>query len=250
MKITVVFVRVVTKPEYAHGEQRLLESYLKYPPEIKHELVIIDRQGDSPDDVPGAKHLRYDGGGWDCGAWQFAGKNIDTELLVCFNSSCYITGWLWLDRFVSAVENHGDGLYGPLTSNEISPHVRTPCMIFQPNVILEYPAEVKTREDTYRFESMGFGPVPNFTQWTAQRGFAVRLVTWYGDYGMDTWRDPSNIFRKGNQHALIVRDRHCDAYEASDEAGKAMLEDLAGRGDPVKQAESERLNLVPYWERK
>src|SRR4029077_12130403 len=119
--------------------------------------------GDSPDDVPGAKHMRYDGDGWDCGAWQFAGRNIDTDLLVCFNSSTYITCHLWLKRFVDVVENHGDGLYGPLTSNEIVPHVHTPCMIFQPKIINDYPMVVRSRDDTYRFESLGFSKdVPNF----------------------------------------------------------------------------------------
>jgi hypothetical protein len=248
MKPTVVFVRVVTKQEYRHGEGRLLDSYRKFDAGVEHDLVIIDRCGDSPDDVPGAKHIRYDGGGWDCGAWQFAGRNIDAELLVCFNSSCYITGHNWLLRFVAAVEAHGDGLYGPLTSNEVFPHVRTPCMIFQPKIINDYPAQVESRLDTYRFESMGFsGGPPNFTQWTKQHSHATMLVTWYGAYDMEHWRDPANIFRKGNQQSLIVKDRHCDAYEASDEAGKAMLEGLAGRGDLKRQEEIEA--GLPRWKK-
>lgn len=242
MKIAVVFVRVNAKPQYRHGEQRLLDSYLKFKPDIAHDLVIIDRYSDSPDDIPGAKHLRYDLSGWDCGAWQFAGNNIDADLLVCFNSSCYITGPNWLKRFVEAVEKYGDGLYGPLTSNEIIPHVRTPCMIFQPQVIRDYPHKVQSRENTYQFESMGFPDgTPNFTQWVNQRGQVTKLVTWYGVYDMNEWRDPANIFRKGNQHALIVKDRHCEAYEASDEPNKRMLEGLAGHGDPARQQEVQEM---------
>ena len=248
MKPTVVFVRVVTKPEYQHGENRLLESYWHWKPAIDHDLVIIDRGADSPDDVANAKHLRYDGGGWDCGAWQFAGRNIDTDLLVCFNSSCYITGSQWLERFVEAVEKHSDGLYGPLTSNEVAPHVRTPCIIFQPHVINAYPRKVETREDTYRFESCGWPDgTPNFTQYTAQLGYETMLVTWYGEYDQAHWRDPANIFRRGNQQSLIVRDRHCDVYEASDEAGKGRLEELAGRGDVAKQEAFEK--SLPRWEK-
>lgn len=244
MKVSVVFIRVTDKEQYRYGEARLLESYQKHDPYCKHELVIIDRHGDSPDDVPGAKHLRYDGGGWDCGAWQFAGRNIDTDLLVCFNSSCYITGNAWLRHFVEAAERFGDGLYGPLTSNEIIPHVRTPCMIFQPKVINDYPEQVNSREDTYRFESMGYpSGVPNFTQWVRGKGLATMLVTWYGAYYITEWRNPANIFRKGNQHALIVKDRHCEAYEASDETGKRFLEGLAGHGDP---AEEERINKLLF----
>lgn len=241
MKVSVVFTRVVTKPEYRHGEQRLLESYLKYKTDVPHDLYIIDRYGDSPDDVPGAKHLKYMGGGWDCGSWQFAGKNIDTDLLVCFNSSTYITCHLWLKRFVEAVEKYGDGLYGPLTSNEVMPHVRTPCMIFQPHIINSYPVEVTDRQGTYQFESMGFPHTPNFTMWTKLQGYATMLVSLYGAFGMSEWREPANIFRRGNQSACLVKDRHADAYDASDEAGKRKLEELAGLADPVKQAHLDKV---------
>jgi hypothetical protein len=227
MRVIAVFVRVNNKPEYAHGEQRLLDSYLKFKPQYPHKLVIIDRNGDSPDDIE-AKHLRYDKGGWDCGAWQFAGKNIDTDLLVCFNSSTYITGDNWLKHFVDAVEKHGDGLYGPLTSYEIAPHVRTPCMIFQPHVINDYPMEVQSREDTYRFESLGWpNGVPNFTQWVKNKGQKTVLVTWDGSYDLWQWRTPPNIFRRGDQSNLIVKDRHCEAYEVSYAENKARLEALA-----------------------
>lgn len=237
MKVTVVMVRVVTKEEYRHGEQRLLESYQKHDPYCEHDLVIIDRCGDSPDDVPGAKHIRYDGGGWDCGAWQFAGRAIDTELLVCFNSSCQIKFSGWLRRFVEAAEKYGTGLYGPMTSNEVVPHVRTPCMIFQPEVINSYPREVQTREDTYRFESMGWPDgTPNFTQWVKQQGWATMLVTHYGAHGMATWRNPPHIFRRGNQNNLLVQDRHCEAYAISDDQNKRMLEGLAGLADPAYEA--------------
>ncbi len=231
MKVTVVFVRVVTKPEYDVGAIRWKDSYLIYESEYPHDLVIIDRYADSTDGLfrpYTSKHLRYDKGGWDCGAWQFAGKNIDTDLLVCFNSSTYVTGNGWLKRFVDAVERCGDGLYGPLTSYEVHPHIRTPCMIFQPHVIQDYPNEVQTRDDTYRFECLGWPDgTPNFTQWVQQKGLATGLVTWDGVYEMRDWRKPDNIFRRGDQSNLVVKDRHCEAYEASDAAGKATLEKLA-----------------------
>ena len=230
-RVVVCFVRVVTKPQYDHGAQRWLDSYIQYAPRCAHEVVIIDRYADSPDDMfdgISSRHLRYDGGGWDCGAWQFAGRNIDTDLLVCFNSSTYVTGNGWLKRFVDAVDRYGDGLYGPLASCEIQPHIRTPCMIFEPHVVTSYPHEVLSREDTWRFEVFGFPPLNvNFTQWVRSKGLQTRLVTWDGVYDLPEWRKPPNIFRRGDQSNLITKDRHCEAYEVSDAEGKERLEALA-----------------------
>lgn len=232
MKVTVIFVRVVTKPEYHHGSQRWLDSYLNFAPNCPHEVIVINRYADSPDamfDGIATRYLRYDGGGWDCGAWQFAGRNIDTDLLVCFNSSTYVTGDGWLKRFVDAVEANGDGLYGPLASYEIQPHIRTPCMIFQPHVVNSYPYEVNSRDDTYRFEVFGFPPKNiNFTQWVRDRGMRTMLVTWDGVYDLPDWRKPENVFRKGDQSNLVTWDRHCEAYSISDARGKGILEGLAG----------------------
>ncbi len=234
MKVTVVFVRVVTKPEYDHGFKRLIESCLKYKSGHDYAAVVINRYADASlrelnlEGNYHVRHMRYDGGGWDCGAWKFAGQNIDTDLLVCFNSSTYVTGDGWLKRFVDTVEQYGDGLYGPFGSYEVQPHIRTPCMIFQPHVINSYPYEVNSRDDTYRFEVFGFPPENrNFTQFTRDLGFKTMLVTWDGVYDLPDWRKPPNIFRRGDQSNLIVKDRHAEAYEVSDAEGKAKLEGLA-----------------------
>lgn len=230
MNVTVCFVRVNTKAEYNHGHERWLAAYKKHTAGHPHELAIINRYADNPDNMfDGAIHFKYSGGGWDCGSWKFAGKHIDTDLLVCFNSSTYVTGPGWLKRIVEAVERHGDGLYGPMASYEVCPHIRTPCMAFQPHVINDYPMEVESRPDSYRFESFGFGNgVPNFTQWTRQKGLATMMVTWDGEYDQPQWRTPPNIFRRGDQSNLIVHDRHVEAYAASSPEGKAYLEKLAG----------------------
>ena len=229
MKPTVVFVRVPKKPEYLSGEIRWMESYLKNKPDIEHDVVIINNHGDGdPDFLPGATNLRYDGGGWDCGAWKFAAKNIPAEFLICFNSSTRIMYPDWMEKITKAAAENGDGIYGPLTSFEIVPHIRTPCMAFQPHVMAGYPREVLDREDTYRFESLGYPDgTPNVTQWARAKGFKTMLVARSGAYNLPEWRKPKNVFRDGDQSDLLIRDRHCDAYEISAPDGKAFLEKLA-----------------------
>lgn len=226
---TVVIVRVVGKPEYEPGFQRWLASYFRYLPSIKHRVVVIERYAKGEQlPVPGFIYqtVRYDGGGWDCGAWQFAARNLNAELLVCFNSTTQIMGENWLERFVDAVDIYGSGLYGPMASLEVAPHIRTPCMIFTPEVMNAYPFEVLSREDTYRFESMGFACVPNISMWTRADGKPVKMVTWSGVYDLLDCRKPPNVFRSGDQSDLIVKDKHAELYEQSDAAGKAYLEQL------------------------
>lgn len=231
MKISVVCIRVNGKAQYDQGILRWISSYIAFKPTLPHELICVDRysDGDASLDSVVTRRMRYDGGGWDCGTWQFVAQNVDTDLLVCCNTSTYFWKAGWLDRFVAAVEQHGEGLYGPLTSNEVNPHVRTPCMIFQPAVIARYPHDVQTREDTYRFESMGWPDgMPNVTQWARQQmGYKTMLVTWDGCYEPADWRNPPNIFRRGDQSNCIVKDRHCDYYANSGEVGKRQLELLA-----------------------
>lgn len=226
MTPTVVIVRVVGKPQYEPGVRRWFDSYLRFKPSIKHDLIMIERYADGDDTfAPFVTHtVRYDGGGWDCGAWQFAAKILNAELLVCFNSTCQIMGHGWLDRFVEAVETNGPGLYGPMASLEVYPHIRTPCMVFTPEVMNAYPGQVLTREDTYRFESFGFGGLPNVSMWARSEGYPVRMVTWSGVYDLLDCRNPPNVFRDGDQSDLIVKDKHAEAYEASSADGKVYLE--------------------------
>lgn len=230
MKPTVVFVRVNAKPEYEEGAQRWAESYRRFRPEMEHDLIIVNRYTDAPNsslDDLGAMEIRYDEKGWDCGTWKFVAKYVPSPFLVCFNSSTIIQGPGWLERFIGAVERNGAGIYGPLASYEIVPHIRTPCMAFTPEVMNAFPQEVTSREDTYRFESCGYPDgTPNVTQWARSKGFQTRLVTWSGDFDQPEWKQP-NVFRQGDQSDLMVLDRHCAAYEVSDAAGKAQLERLA-----------------------
>lgn len=228
MTPTVVFVRVVGKPEYEPVAKRWADSYRKHRPTIPHEVVMIERYADGDGSFADITTdvVRYDGGGWDCGAWQFAAASLGARFLICFNSTTTIQGDGWLERFMDAVEAHGNGLYGPMASLEVAPHIRTPCMAFTPDVMIHYPHTVRTREETYQFESMGFGGTPNVSLFTRERGLPVKMVTWSGVYDLLDCRKPANVFRSGDQSDLIVKDKHAEHYEQSDPSYRAYLEQL------------------------
>ena len=228
MKVTVATIRVVGNDLYTGHSNRWLETYKKFKPALKHELIVVNCDHDRPDDLfdsVATRQLTYKGGGWDCGTWQWLGNMVNTDLLVCCNSSTYFHREGWLERFVAEVYVHGLGLYGSMASYEISPHMRTPCYVFQPNVMIDYPILIDSRPKTYTFECAGMKDT--FTSYCRRKGFVTRLVTWDGSYDLPDWRKPANIFRRGDQSNVMVKDKHADAYEASSPEGKAFLEKLA-----------------------
>lgn len=230
MKITLVFILVPGVPHYDAAAKRWLESYHQFKPAIPHEVLLVKKTGDpvNPDfDYVTTSYLDYDGGGWDCGTWQHVGKTVSTDLLVCMNTRTRLVRSGWLERIVVAVERHGLGLYGPWASYEIKAHIRTPCMIFQPEIIRDYPVIIDSRERALQFESHGTVQADNFSWWCMEMGYTVKLVTWDGEYDQPKWRSPRNIFRRGDQSNCLLFDRHCDIYAEASPEEKQRLERLA-----------------------
>lgn len=224
MKISLCTIRVPANPMYDSVTERWLRTYEQFKPEIAHDLIVVDSDVAAPPGEHG-KHTDdfrvYTGGGWDCGIWQWLAKTVDCDLLICTNTSTYFTRAGWMERFVEAFKQHGPGLYGSMTSLEVSPHVRTPVYVFPPEIMRDYPMLCDSRPKTYTFECLGMKDT--FTSFCRQKGLPTMLVTWDGCYDLPDWRKPDNIFRRGDQSNILVKDRHADNYEASDEAGKANL---------------------------
>lgn len=213
---------------YDSVRERWISTYVQFKPAINHELVVVDSDvaTDPAEYSPHAsRFMVYTGGGWDCGIWQMVGREIQTDLLICCNSSTYFHRHGWMERFVEAVEQYGVGLYGSMGSYECSPHLRTPCLVFQPQVVNAYPWITACRNDTWAFEVLR--GADNFTQWSGRNGFTPRLVTWDGVWEQPDWRKPDNIFRRGDQSNILVKDRHVDTFAASPPEGKETLSKLA-----------------------
>lgn len=228
MKIQLATIRVPQSPIYDSVTARWLQTYQPYYPDTPHDLIVVDSDIAAP---PG-DHARftddfrvYTGGGWDCGIWQWLAKTSDADLLICCNTSSHFWKPGWMERFVEEFQKHGPGLYGSMASYELSPHIRTPVYVFPPEIMRDYPILCDSRPKTYTFECAGMKDT--FTSFCRQRGLPTKLVTWDGCYDLPDWRKPDNIFRRGDQSNILVKDRHSDTYEASDEEGKLKLARLA-----------------------
>ena len=228
MKLCLTTIRVPENPLYDSVTARWIETYARFKPEIPHDLIVVDSDIAAPPGVHGAytdDFRVYTGGGWDCGIWQWLAKTVDCDLLICTNTSSYFTRAGWMERFVEAFKEHGPGLYGSMSSFELSPHIRTPVYVFPPEIMRDYPILCDSRQKTYTFECAGMGDT--FTSYCLKKGLPVKLVTWDGCYDLADSRKPDNIFRRGDQSNILVKDRHSDTYEASDEEGKLRLARMA-----------------------
>lgn len=231
MKVIVLYLRILERVEpslpvwisYEVGERRFLQSYKLFRPDMPHELLVINccKANDlRPWDDVVTRYGWYGGFGSDCGTFQAIGQALDCELVVCFNSLAYLWRPGWLEPLANARHRHGPGVYGPTASYEVNPHLRTPCIAFDPMVLRNYPILIDTREKAAWFEH---GP-ENVSLWAHRQGLPSLMVTDSGEYPMNQWRSPANIFRRGNQSACLVRDRHLDIYDSSTPAYRTALE--------------------------
>lgn len=234
MKIAVVYNWVekstdaVPLPEgWTDILRRFVESYSAFDAGYAHDLYICAsgaRLTQHSTAILAGTHfkvLRYNGGGWDIGAYQHAAKHLlDYDFVVCLNSQAHIRKANWLRSFAEAFERFGAGVYGASSSFEISPHIRTCCIAFTPRLILEYPLEVRCRYDAVVFEHSP----KNFSLWALEKGLPVCVVTQSGVDQLAESRNRPDIFRRGSQGDLLINDRHTIIYNSASPAEKERLE--------------------------
>jgi hypothetical protein len=234
MKIAVVYNWVEKATDAAPLPQgwtdilrRFVESYRAFYAGYAHDLYIC---------VSGAsltqhsmailagthfKALRYNGGGWDIGAYQHAAKHLlDYDFVICLNSQAHVIKANWLLFFAQAFEKFGVGVYGASSSFETFPHIRTCCIAFPPRLILEYPLDARCRYDAELFEHSPRG----FSPWAIEKGLPVCVVTQSGVDQLAESRNRPNIFRRGSQGELLIHDRHTIIYSSASPAEKEQLE--------------------------
>lgn len=202
--------------------QRFCDTYLKYPANYPHTLVIVCNDPNWNDyrhvfsQMP-CMLVEGDNVGWDIGAFQKVAQSVEADLMVFFGSTAYLTRSGWLKRMVESYEKHGFGIYGALASgadpkSNVYTHIRTTGFWMHPSLLKSYPYSVASSNDRnspdsrYSFEHGKY----SITNWVLLNGGKVILVTWIGEYEVNQWSLAQNSFHNGNQSALIVRDRLCD----------------------------------------
>lgn len=228
MKTAIVYLKVVGRsdqncppPEhYAPWTERFVRTYEEFKGNTPHDLLMVNCGSTS-----GGK-LDYAGHGWDVGASQWANNVLKDEydFLIFMNTANHFWRHGFVERMVGARQKYGPGMYGPSSSYENTPHIRTPCFAVDPKQFAEYPFQIVDREGTFRSEAGD----KNITTWYRSMGLPTYTVAADGnDYPVDDWRKPPNVFRRGDQTNCLVWDRHMEVYRDSSPERKRELERMA-----------------------
>lgn len=237
MKTALVYVHVMKSAigapdHYAPFSHRFVTTYEQFRPATPHAVVVVCCGGIADDARPlfdrlnpfeNVRYVRYNGNGWDIGAMQSVAWAINCEFAVFIGACCYFWRPGWLERLVDCHRAWGDGLYAPMASFEMRPHLRTCCFACSPKLLREYPITVDSGESRREFET-GAGSIAEFT---IASKMPCKMVTWEGSYDRSHWRDPENIFRRGDQSNCMIRDRHTDIYAEATPEEQARLARLA-----------------------
>jgi glycosyltransferase involved in cell wall biosynthesis len=225
---------------YGISARKFSDTYRLFPPGVEHQLVVVCCNGPASDQLTQlfkgspATFAIYRGGGWDCGAAQETAQTADCDFLVIANARVYFQRAGWLRRLAEARVEFGEGLYGasasyetlPFVPGELNPHIRTSFYGYNPKIFRQYPHLIDSRDKCYKFESGAW----NFTRWFQARGNPCRMVTWDGCYEKQEFRKPPNVFRKGDQSNLIIRDGQTDMYAQATAQRRSELETFANGG--------------------
>jgi len=231
MNVGVIFVcPVVNWGRFEPLVKRFVSNYKQLPPDYPHELHVICNGGEP---TPEIKSLfsdlspiyhTHDNSGWDIGAFQKFAPLVNCNPILFLGTNTHFRRAGWLRRLVEVYKEIGPGLLATATSNDICPHVRTNGFLCDPKLVTAAtPNKISTLKDRHHFE---VGPTSLYSTARGQ-GLPCFLVTWDGVYPPERWREPVNIYRRGDQSNCLIYDRHHEIFEASSPEMKVRLGRIA-----------------------
>lgn len=169
--------------------------------------------------LPNCGFIEHDNSGQDCGAFQYAAKNIPADMMVFFGTHTYFKRPGWLKRMVDTFNQYGQmHLYGS-TGNQgdarfnVYPHIRTTAFWCSPSIINECPLRVTHNGLRYLWEH---GP-DGLTSWVIKENRRAWIVAWDNVYPLHICDSIPEGFHRGNQTNVLVGDRltappywHCE----------------------------------------
>lgn len=213
-----VLVYVFAGERYMDHALKFVASYQNAPGGIDHSTLIVCN-GVPADGfakalfaaLPEVSFLEHDNSGWDIGAFQAASQHLPNTVAVFCGASAWFPRPGWMVRVVQSSMRRGLGIFGCMGNAGdarfgVSPHIRTTGFWLTTELMNRYPLRVKDAGLRYSFEHG-----PNcLTSWITGQGMPAYVVSWDGEYMRDAWDHIPNGFHRGDQSAVMIRDRLCD----------------------------------------
>lgn len=219
--------------------KRFTDSFREFPPGTDdYEVWAMCCWGEPTDEVREmfysikTKFIDYPDHGCDIGAAQWA-AGLDTQgipkFIIGMTNWCYFHRKGWLKRYMEAREKHGQALYCVSTSKERGIlHACTRAYAMDAEMWWRYPHIIDRREKGPMFESGEWC----LTTWAQSKQYPVIQVTWDNERPLAESRHPDEkgIFRRGDQNAMLVWDRHTDIFRDVSSENKKRLANIADFG--------------------
>jgi hypothetical protein len=236
--------------------KRYLDSLLKFESGVSYELALVVNRPDNTEMYwkgqlelmemakgLASQYFVYTGGGQDIGSAQyFAGLQTENAFLVCTSSRVYAWKDGWLKKMVDARMEFGEGLYATMLSRERQRlHACSRCYGIDSDRFKMYSFKVNSHTpDGSHFEC---GELPgengtfawswNLLEWFQRMKVTAKVV--YQDRVLDIGdgRDAmavENIYRRGDQSNLILKDWITDMYANGDDAARRTMESMCFGG--------------------
>ena len=226
VRATVVYVHVPGKPEFAVHAKRFVDSYIKNPPGIDHDTLIVCNGDETPGELfttlPNVTMVHHNNTGMDIGAYLLAAKLVGTDVQVSCGSHTTFRKPGWLLRMLEVWATHGPGVYGCTASYQIRPHLNTSGFWCAPEMLRRYQGQVVTKQDRYEFEH---GPNAFWIQ-MATAGWPVKLITPDEELDWQEWRNPRNGFCKGDQSDCMLWYHILESYQLMPYGQKSSMSNL------------------------
>lgn len=199
-----------------------------------HKVIVAVNGGRICDDIAimfygiNTTFVEYHGNGCDIGSAQFVSTLCQQpdDFLINMTSRCHFHREGWLARFMEVRSKYGPGLYGASASHEGgTPHICTRAYALDASLFRDYPHLIDTRSKGQKFECGEWC----LTSWIKSRKLPTVQVLWDSCQDEAHWRDPKEqgIYRRNNQSAMLVWDRHTDIYRDASAEERIRLENMA-----------------------
>jgi hypothetical protein len=232
VRICICYIAVTHGPITPDYASRFVATFNEYPPGVDCDVLIACNGGPLSLDLSlifaplnPMFFPRENDGGWDISAFQDAARGPckDYDAMLCLGESNYFHREGWLRRLVEAWNDHGEGMYGPFSSNAVRSHMNTTAFFTSPTFLISYPRRAVDRASRFEFEH------GQNSLWRRlnNMGYPCRIVTWDGTWEPRMWRTPKNILWRGDQSNLLMWCSHSDNWHHETNGRKAMWSRLA-----------------------